>query len=799
MKTIVDYFVQTARQYPDRIAVADCEGSMTYRELDMRSNIVAHKLGTPYVLILLPRRNSFLVAAYGAMKAGSCYVVASPDYPTGRIAHIVSDSEAETVITTAAIWKERQEELTPMFTPHATVILIDQLRWDEEDSTPVNNCTPDKEAFVLYTSGTTGKPKGVVHTIEGFTDIASVWVDSALKLGRPVHDGVIADFCFMASPLTIFPATETGGTCYIASEEQRMDMERLAAFLADNHIDRVFMSGTMGKAMLSQYDLHFEMLLLGGERFPSIDAELLEKNNVYNLYGMTEGVPMGMYRVTGNETVVPVGKTQTAEDLIYVLDPQGQPVAEGQTGEIFFSSRKMAKCYKNLSEQTAERFVADPWRPGFRMVRTSDLGYIDEDGNLVHCGRADNMFKINGFRVEPGEVENVAQACPGITTCACVKKELATGDALCLYFEATSTIDTEALRAFMAAKLAHYMVPEFIVQLDELPRNARGKIDRKAMPDPLRETTTQMIAPVNAAERTLFDIVSDFLGTTQFGVTDDLFTLGMTSMTAMKTAAEATRRGVLVKATDIIRLKTIRKTLQEQMTMMRWFGDYDPARPTAVFTHGISITSNIQEKLKILSRQYNVFTIEPIHEHYHYIFEGEPMEEIIELYYALMEVYMPADATIAVFAGVSYGGKLAYLMACKHYERTGQQAGVILGDTLLRIGPMFGAIYKAGKLEEFRKAHNMEPIAEAMRERMFTTFEIDFYGEHIPPYDGQVVLLHALKSKSPFDNAALWQEKASRLHIIPVDFTHDEICVDNPQTLPYWEEANGFVGQSLAD
>ena len=334
-----------------------------------------------------------------------------------------------------------------------------------------------------------------------------------------------------------------------------MDMERLASFLAGNHIDRVFMSGTMCKAMLSQYDLHFEMLLIGGERFPSIDASLLEKNNVYNLYGMTEGVPMGMYRVTGNETVVPVGKTQTAEDLIYILDPQGQPVPEGQTGEIFFSSRKMAKCYKNLAEQTAERFIPDPWRPGFRMVRTSDLGYIDEDGNLVHCGRADNMFKIHGYRVEPGEVENVAQAFPGITNCACVKKELTTGDALCLFFEASETIDSEALRSFMATKLAHYMMPEFIIQLDELPRNARGKIDRKAMPDPVRKTATLMIAPLTDAEQTLFEIASKLIGTNQFGVTDNLFALGMTSILAMKMAAEATRKGVLVKATDIIRLK----------------------------------------------------------------------------------------------------------------------------------------------------------------------------------------------------------------------------------------------------
>ena len=191
-----------------------------------------------------------------------------------------------------------------------------------------------------------------------------------------------------------------------------------------------------------------------------------------------------------------------------------------------------------------------------------------------------------------------------------------------------------------------------------------------------------------------------------------------------------------------------------------------------------------------------MFTVEPIHEHYHYIFENEPMEEVIEFYYALMEVYMPADAQIAVFAGSSYGGKLAYLMASKHYESTGQKAAVILGDSLLRIGPMMGAIYKAGKLEEYQKAHHLPPIAEEMRERMFTTFEIDFYGENIPPYDGQVILLHALKSQSPIDNAGLWKEKASNLHIIPIDFTHNEICVDNPETLPYWEEGVELIEQS---
>jgi hypothetical protein len=128
-------------------------------------------------------------------------------------------------------------------------------------------------------------------------------------------------------------------------------------------------------------------------------------------------------------------------------------------------------------------------------------------------------------------------------------------------------------------------------------------------------------------------------------------------------------------------------------------------------------------------------------------------------------------------------------MACKHFENSGQKAAVILGDSLLQVGPAMAAIYKSGKMEEYRKAHNLPPFAEAMRERMYVTFEIDFFGEHMPAYDGKVILLHALKKKAPFDNSAIWKAKASCLHIIPVDYTHDEICVDNPNTLPFWAEA----------
>lgn len=399
------------------------------------------------------------------------------------------------------------------------------------------------------------------------------------------------------------------------------------------------------------------------------------------------------------------------------------------------------------------------------------------------------MIKLRSYRIETGEIENVAMTYPGIIVAVCVVKQVAGEDQLCLYFEASDTVDTAQLKDTMARNLADYMMPEFLIQLDELPRNARGKIDRKAIPEPVRQTELLMIAPATESERMLHKIIAEMFGTDQFGVTDNLFTVGMTSIMAMKVAAEAQRLGMTVKGTDIIRLKTICKVLQNQLTMMGWFNNYDESRPTIVFTHGISIISDVYEKLKIFGRHYNVFTIEPIHEHYHYIFEGEPMEEVVELYFAMLDIYLPVEARVAAFAGASYGGKITYQLACKWAAEKGQKPAVVMGDSILVDGPKFARLYKEGK-------NNMQNVEEAMRERLKVTLEIDYFGENIPPYDGQVILLHStLPSRTGLDNLAAWRTHASNLHIIPIALTHNEICVDNPLTLPCWEQACDMINK----
>ena len=435
-------------------------------------------------------------------------------------------------------------------------------------------------------------------------------------------------------------------------------------------------------AMLKQYDLHLGQLILGGEKVTGATPDIVAHVDVIQQYGASEGYPIAGHHITGHEEVIPVG-TQHGDDKVYILDPNMRPVPQGQMGEIYFSSDRIAKGYRNLPELTAQRFLDDPFRQGKRMLRTCDLGYFDENGELVHCGRTDNMFKIHGQRVEPGEVENVAQQYEGVGDCICCKKEVNGDETVCLFFEADETIDTDKLHSFMSKQLTHYMVPAIIMQLEKLPRNARGKLDRKAIPDPQVENSMMMIPPATDREKLLFDIVVRHLDTDQFGVTDNLLHLGLNSIRAMKIVAETCRKGLMLKATDLMKNPSIRQVLQVNMQMAYWWNAYDESKPIMVFAHGIALTSNMKGRLDLLSRQFSVFTIENIEEHFHYIFEDENYDEVINFYTDLLHVFLPENARVTVFAGVSYGGILSYSLAERWSRETGQKPAVVMADSLI--------------------------------------------------------------------------------------------------------------------
>lgn len=793
MMTIIQKFCEAASRYPESRAVVDGSGSFTYRELDQWTNGLAHKIlplkreGDNFVVLLLPRTRLFPLAALGVLKAGATYVVLNSAYPADRINSILEVTKPVLLVTTTALWDERGHELQM---EDRRVLRLDEESLDGLDRSPVDESEPDQKAYVTFTSGTTGVPKGVVQTMAGVN--AQARGATGVPSAPGTRQAVVADLTFVISHFPIFESLSTGGECHMIDEELRTDLRRLTEYFNANGIEKTFVGCSMGVALLKDHDIRLKELGLGGEKLSGITPEMAAKaDKVLNTYGQTELNLITLHEVTGQEDVVPVGRP-SSDVKLYVLDEAMKPVPDGTVGDIYASSERMALEYLGLPEQSAERFVANPFETGTKMVRTGDRGFINPDGELMLCGRSDSMIKLRGQRIETGEVEVVAMAFKGVDAAVCVAKPVNGDDQLCLYYESAEPVDKAALRAHLAKKLAIYMIPTAFVQMDRLPRNARGKLDRKTLPDPRPEDRgLKMVPQASDNESLLFDIARKLLGTDQFGVTDDLFALGMSSLMAMRFAAEAEKVKIRMKLSDLMKYKTIRGTLQHVTRIMDWYDGYDASRETVLFVNGISLTKNIDRKLKMWAERYNVLTIEPVQEHYRHVFENDDLQEVVELYLALLDYYLPQGDRLKACTGVSWGGKLAYMIAKRWSELRGERPIVVMGDSLIECDrSMYDALLNGTFYAWLDERHlDRSGFNADFVRRQAIVAAIETRGVKIPEYDGRVILLHALDHwVLPAGNDEKWRKFASDLTVVPCDCNHNVIAMDTEKTLPIWRK-----------
>lgn len=781
---------EIAARHPELAAAVDGEGRLTYRELDVQANAVAHRLaavrreGDNYVIVMLPRTRHFPIVALGALKAGVAYVPVNPAYPRDRVNVILGETKPVAFVTTGAIWAEKGDGLD---CGDATVIKLDATDWAAEDTSPIDLSSPDQRAMVLYTSGTTGKPKGVVHPLRSLVAMShAVPHDVVYEPGT--RYALVTDFSFIATAFLLYECLMNGGECHLIDDEMRMDMMRLAAYFAAHDIAITFMGSSMGVAMLKACDIRLRELWVGGEKVSGLTPETAAKTRVVNVYGMTELAPIATCVLTGDEVRVPVGTAH--EGTVYVLDDEGRPAKPGEIGEVYTDADRMALEYLAMPELSAKRFLENPFTPGRRLLRTGDRGYFDEAGRIVLCGRTDDMVKLRGLRIETGEIEVVAQTYSGMNGCACVVKQVNGEDQLCLYFENEQPVELEGLKAHLARKLAVYMIPAMYVQMDRLPRNARGKIDRKRLPEPLAGFKAEKVPPASDHESILLGLATKTLGTAEFGVTDDLFAMGLSSLASMKFVSEAAKLGVRLKTSDLMRYKTIRGVLHHSTHIAEWYDGFDPAKDVVIFCNGISLTKNVDRKLKMWAAHYNVLTIEPIQEHYRYIFEGDDIAEVVAFYFALVDWYVPAGTRIRVCTGVSWGGILAYRLACAIRDASGQRPTVVLGDSLIEVDPTMSQALLDGKFGEWLAERHLDPTpfnADFVR-RQTILAKVEQRKIPLPTYDGRVILLHALDNwVFPAHNDEKWRKLVTNLTIVPINTNHNMIAVDTDLTLPVWE------------
>ncbi|MEO3814901.1 amino acid adenylation domain-containing protein, partial [Sphaerisporangium sp. B11E5] len=532
--TLVELFREQARRTPEAVAVLHEGTSLSYAELDARSDRVARWLRglgagpESRVAVLMDRSADLMVVLWGVLKAGACYVPVDPEYPVDRIAYILGDA-APAVVCTQELWEAP-----------ATVAAV-----AAEPATPLESVLlPAHPAYVIYTSGSTGRPKGAVISHRAIVN-RLLWMQDRFPLGADDRVLQKTPSGFDVSVWEFFWAHLAGAGLVMA----RPGGHRDPAYLVDA-VERYGVT-TMHfvPSMLGPFLQQVEPGRCGGLRRVVCSGEALSGELVaefgrrlgaglFNLYGPTEAAVDVTWwdcsRMTSSGAV-PIGRP-VWNTQVYVLDDFLRPVPPGVMGELYLAGVQLARGYAGRPGLTAERFVASPF--GGRMYRTGDLARWSNDGELLYGGRVDHQVKIRGFRIELGEIEAVLAAHDDVATVAVLAREDQPGvKRLVAYIvPREGGVDTAELRDLAASKLPDYMVPSAFVTLDHLPVTANGKLDRAALPAP-DFGTQEGRAPATPVEEILCGLFAEVLSLDRVSPEESFFALGGDSLLAMRLVA----------------------------------------------------------------------------------------------------------------------------------------------------------------------------------------------------------------------------------------------------------------------
>ncbi|MFI7162904.1 non-ribosomal peptide synthase/polyketide synthase, partial [Rhodococcus erythropolis] len=570
-KPLADILAETALLYPSNEALRYQDRSMTYAEVDEWSSrlarvLIARGLGAEdLVAVSIPRSIESVLLVWAVSKTGAAVVPIDPHYPADRIAHMVSDSGVSVGLTLEA-------ELAGL-TDTVEWLAIDSAVCAElmaaQDSSPIREdervrlVLPAHPAWVIYTSGTTGLPKGVVATGAGLASFSATQAQHYLVTpnSRTLH---FASPSFDASMLELFLAVATGAAMVIVPTSI-FGGDELTALFKSERVTHAFITPAALASMDPSGLNDLEVVGVGGEAYsPELMAKWADQPNrrrtFLNVYGPTEttivtnvSVPlMPGDRMTIGETI--------GDMAAFVLDTRLQPVPVGVAGELYLSGPQVTRGYHRRPGLSADRFVANPHGlSGERMYRTGDVVRWTDRYQVEYVGRNDFQVKIRGFRIELGEIDAALTAHSDVEFAATMGTTLTSGaPALVSYVFVgkESAVSSADLTEFVSRTLPAHMVPASIMVLTDMPLTPAGKLDRKALPEPVFEVK-EFRAPTTEMERVLSEVFADVLGLDQIGTDDSFFAQGGDSIMSIQLVSRAKARGVLFTPKDVFENKTV--------------------------------------------------------------------------------------------------------------------------------------------------------------------------------------------------------------------------------------------------
>ncbi|MCW3467114.1 non-ribosomal peptide synthase/polyketide synthase [Chitinophaga nivalis] len=547
-KTIIDLFEAQVQQTPDATAVTYEATHLTYRELDERANQLGHYLRSKGVDVetLVPicteRSLEMIVGIMGILKAGAAYVPIDPAYPEDRIQYMLEDTAATVVVC--------DNSSAHLFEQIANRVVIDAdalIAQQPATAVPVTRL-PHHVAYVIYTSGSTGRPKGVLIENENVVRL--------FETDAPLYDFNSSDvwtmfhsFCFDFSVWEMYGALFYGGRVVVVPKSVTQDTGLFGELLISEGVT-VLNQTPSSFYVLQDYltartsTTTIRYVIFGGEALNPGKLkpwqELYPASRLINMYGITETTVHVTYQeltaahLSSSASVI--GKPIPTLSA-YILDSNQSLVPMGVAGELYIGGAGVARGYLNRDELTATRFIASPFILGERLYRTGDLARWYPDGNLEYLGRIDDQVKIRGYRIELGEIEHVLQQ-SGLVSSGVVlaKTDHAGIKQLVGYVVPKEGFSREAVQSWLKSHLPEYMVPALWVELTTIPLTSNGKVNRKALPDPVAAMLQQSSyeAPRNATEEKLVAIWQELLGVQRIGIYDNFFALGGHSLLTMR-------------------------------------------------------------------------------------------------------------------------------------------------------------------------------------------------------------------------------------------------------------------------
>ncbi len=573
-QTIVEIFEAQAKSTPNATALIFDDNHITYADLNERANQLAHYLQKfqvgPDVMvgICVERSIEMVIGILGILKAGGAYVPLDPDYPIQRLSFMLDDTRTPLLLT--------QKTLKDKFVDYSNPVLCLDSDWQRIEQEPSDNphieVTSRHLAYIMYTSGSTGQPKGTC--IEHRSVVRLVKDTNYVELGPKEVFLQIAPISFDASTFEIWGSLLNGAKLIIFPPG-KFSLEELGRFIQDLKVTTLWLTAALFHQMVDHYMESLQgvkQLLAGGETLSVSHVKKmiasLGDRKLINGYGPTENTTFTTCHVmTGSSRVgqsipigIPISNTQ-----VYVLDQHMQPVPVGVYGELYIGGDGLAREYLNQPDLTKERFVPHPFsdEPNAKLYKTGDKVRYLADGTIEFLGRFDHQVKIHGHRIELAEIEAILNQHPGVRAVAVVAHEYDLGDKrLAAYIvpRQEQSISIRQLRDYLSKKLPKYMIPASFTTLDTMPLTPNGKVDRKALPMPELDRSaldSDFRAPRNATEETLANIWAQVIGLERVGINDNFFELGGDSILSIQITSKSNQIGIYLTPDQLFHYPTI--------------------------------------------------------------------------------------------------------------------------------------------------------------------------------------------------------------------------------------------------